>query len=319
MHHCRMTNALVNPNEGGRAPLHDIPALVEFAAVARWQHVTRAAEELGVAQSTLSRRLRRLERSVGVALFAQRGRRLELTRAGQRLAAVVDAAIGDLERALADIRRSVDPDEGTVSLAFLSTLGVAVVPAILREFRLHHPRIGFQLTQDGHEAGLALLRAGQVDMCLTSPLPDEPDLVTVALHRQPLRLVVPEDHPLAPTSSVRLATAAGECFVGFKPGYGMRQITEDWCHRAGFAPRLAFEGEDVATVRGMVAAGLGVALLPATRSPAPGTVELEVLGLLPIRTIGLVAGRGPDLSAPARAFHSFLVSRGAPLVLEGVE
>lgn len=293
--------------------LRDASALAEFLAVARWQHVTRAAEELGVPQPTLSRRIARLERALGVALFDRRGRRLQLTRAGSHLAVVVERVLGDLERGVADVRRSVDPTAGTVAVAFLHTLGVAVLPRLLREFGAEHPGLRFQLVQDGHDAALAHLRAGDVDLALTSPVPDDPDLSTLALHRQPLRLCVPADHPLAARSAVDLGATATEPYVGFKPGYGMRVITEEWCRRAGFSPRLAFEGEDVATVRGLVGAGLGVALLPAG-PPSAGTRDLEVTDLPVARTIGLVRVAGRTLPAPARSFADFLVARGPELV-----
>lgn len=312
MHHCPMTDA-------DSMVFHrpDLPALAEFATVARWQHVTRAAEELGMAQSTLSRRLRRLEDAVGVPLLQRRGRHVELTRAGRRLAAVTDSVLADLERAVGDIRRSVDPAQGTVSLAFLSTLGVAVVPALVRQFRTAHPQLRFDLAQDNHDAALARLQAGEVDVCLTSPLPrDDPALTSVPLHRQPLRLVVPESHALGTRTRVRLAVASAELFVGFKPGFGLRQLTDDWCRQAGFSPRLAFEGEDVATVRGMVSAGLGVALLPASREAAAGTVELRTTDVRPTRTIGLVTVRGRELPPPAAAFRAFLVRHGATLVAD---
>jgi DNA-binding transcriptional LysR family regulator len=303
---------------GGADALPGLPALAEFATVARWQHVTRAAEELGLAQSTLSRRLRRLEDAVGVPLLRRRGRHVELTRAGERLAAVSDSVLADLGRAVEDIRRSRDPQQGTVSFAFLSTLGVAVVPDILRGFRRRHPLVRFQLSQEGHEAALAKLQAGAVDMCLTSPLPDEPAFSSLALYRQPVRLVVPEGHDLARTGRAPLAAAAGEVFVGFKPGYGLRRLGDEWCRRVGFSPRLGFEGEDVSTVRGMVSAGLGVALLPASTVPAPGTVELETTDVRPSRTIGLVTARGRNLPPPAAVFHTFLAQRGASLVAQGI-
>jgi len=298
--------------------LPDLPALAEFATVARWQHVTRAAEELGVAQSTLSRRLRRLEQSVGVTLLRRSGRHLEVTLAGQRLAAVADSVLAELARAVGDIRRSADPRQGTVSVAFLSSLGVSVLPGILREFRAQHPHLQFRLTQEGHDTVLARMQAGEVDLCLTSPLPEDPGLRAVALHQQPLRLVVPARHRLAATERTRLAAASAELFVGFKPGFGLRQLTDDWCRRAGFSPRLGFEGEDVATVRGMVSAGLGVALLPATHDAVPGTVELETTDVRPTRTIGLVTVRGRELPPPAAQLHAFLLRRGADLVARGI-
>lgn len=293
-------------------PLRDLSALVEFATVARWQHMTRAAEELGMAQPTLSRRIARLEQALALPLFTRHGRRIELTRTGRALATAVERAIADLEHGLVEVARSADPESGTVALAFLNTLGVAVVPRLLQRFRADHPAVGFQLVQDGHDAVVRRLRAGEVDVCLTSPPPEGPDLVVLPLHHQPLRLVVAEDHPLARRHSIDLAEVAREQFVGFKEGYGMRRITEEWCRRAGFVPRLAFEGEDVATVRGLVSAGLGVALLPET-AHHERTVELTLDDLDASRTIGLVWAAERPLPAPARTFRDFIRTHGADL------
>lgn len=311
---CAIVDAMTHEQPSGVPRVRDLPALVEFAAVARWEHVTRAAEELGVPQPTLSRRIRRLEEAFDVALFVRRGRRLELTPTGRRVAALVERTLGELETGLQGIARSVDPDAGTVTLGFLSTLGVTVVPRLLREFRAVRPAVSFQLVQDNHDAMLARLRRGELDVCLTSPLPSDADLAAVPLHEQPLRLVTPAGHPLSTSTRPTLASAAGEPFIGFKPGYGLRRITQDWCRLAGFTPRLAFEGEDVATVRGLVAAGLGVALLPAADPPLPDTAELALTDVRAVRVIGMVTTAGRRSTPPARAFETFLRDHAPRLI-----
>ena len=309
---------MVNEPDREAHVLRDIPALVEFAEVARWQHITRAAIELGVPQPTLSRRIARLEAAVGVPLFVRRGRRVETTRAGREFAVTVGAALGDLERAVEKLRRDADRHTGTVTLAFLNTLGVEVVPRILREFRDLRPQIRFQLVQEGHDAAVGHLRAGEVDLCLTSPLPREAGLTSRALHEQPLRLNVPDGHRLSAADGVHLADLGEEQFIGFKSGYGMRNITDDLCRQAGFVPALAFEGEDVATVRGLVAAGLGVALLPVSSGRAQaGVVEVPLRTPAAARTIGMAWLTDQPASPPVTAFREFLLRRGPALVGTG--
>ena len=88
------------------------------------------------------------------------------------------------------------------------------------------------------EAMIERLRSGELDLCLTSPVPDAPDLVARRLDEQKLRLVVPADHRLATRRRVRLAEAADETFVTLEPGYGLRRITDDLCKEAGFRPRI---------------------------------------------------------------------------------
>lgn len=290
------------------------PRLAQFAAVARHEHVTRAARELGVPQSTLSRAMVRLELDLGVTLFARQGRTVSLTPAGRGFLASVERALGEVERSAESVRADADPQSGRVAFGFLHTLGPETVPALLRAFRADHPRIRFQLVQNYGEAMLAGLRAGDLDLCLTSPVPDAPDLVVRRLDEQRLRLVVPADHRLASRRRVRLAEASGELFVSLEAGYGLRRITDALCAEAGFTPRVAFEGEEAETLRGLVAAGLGVALLPPPLVPRPGVVELTVTAPRAVREIGVAwLGGHPD-TAPVAAFKKFLLGRRGQLL-----
>ena len=184
------------------------PRLAQFAAVARHEHVTRAAHELGMPQPTLSRAIVRLEDDLGIALFARHGRTLSLTPAGRAFLASTERALTDMERATESVRADADPAAGKVAFGFLHTLGPETVPGLIRTFRADHPRIRFQLVQNYGEAMIERLRVGDLDLCLTSPVPDYPDLVARRLDEQKLRLVVPDDHPLARRKRVRLAEAA---------------------------------------------------------------------------------------------------------------
>lgn len=218
------------------------PRLAQFTAVARHEHVTRAALELGIPQPTLSRALVRLEDDLGVALFARHGRTLSLTPAGRAFLASTERALTDLERATESVRADVDPAAGKVAFGFLHTLGSETVPGLIRSFRTDHPRVRFQLVQTYGEAMIERLRAGDLDLCLTSPVPDYPDLIARRLDEQKLRLVVPDDHPLAARKRIRLAEAAGELFVCLEPGFGLRRITDALCAEAGFTPASPSRG-----------------------------------------------------------------------------
>jgi DNA-binding transcriptional LysR family regulator len=264
------------------------PRLWQLAAVAREQHVTRAAARLGLAQSTLSRNMARLEADLGTALFRRAGRRLTLTRHGQQLLPYVERALTELSAGLDELTEDMSASRGRVAFAFLHSLGVHAVPVILRDFRTSHPGVRFALVQDSHDVMLTKLRAGVVDLCLTSPVPDEPGLQARKLDEQRLSLVVPRHHRLARRKRIRLAEAAGEDFVGLERGYGLRRITDEWCRQAGFTPRLTFEGEEIDTVLGLVATGLGVALLPSGMAGQHDIVELDVSAPRTTRTIALV-------------------------------
>ncbi|MFD9213757.1 LysR family transcriptional regulator [Streptomyces sp. NPDC059544] len=290
------------------------PRLAYFAGVARHEHVTRAAQELGVPQSTLSRAMVRLEQDLGVTLFTRKGRTVSLTPAGRDFLVSVERALAEVERATEAVRADADPSAGKVAFGFLHTMGSETVPELIRAFRVDHPRIRFTLVQNYGEAMIERLRAGELDLCLTSPVPDAPDLVARRLDEQRLRLVVPDDHRLATRKRIRLAEAADETFVTLEPGYGLRRITDALCAEAGFSPRVAFEGEEAETLRGLVAAGLGVALLPPPAVPRPGVVELTVTAPRAVREVGVAWLDGHVDTPPVAAFKKFLLSRRGNLL-----
>ncbi|KJK55169.1 LysR family transcriptional regulator [Saccharothrix sp. ST-888] len=294
------------------APL--APQLAQFAAVARLEHVTQAAQLLGMPQPTLSRAVARLEAELGLDLLARQGRTVRLTRAGRLLLGSVERALGELERGVEQARAETDPVTGRVAFGFLHTMGTDAVPALLRGFRAEHPQVRFQLVQDYVAAMLERLRAGELDLCLVAPLPDAPDLTACPLDEQRLYLAVPSDHRLAGRRRIRLAEVADEPFVTLERGYGLRLITDAFCAEAGFTPRIAFEGEEAETLRGLVAAGLGVALLPPGLVPRPGVVELEVTAPRTRRAIGLAWVTGRPLTPPVAAFRDFVRSRRGRLL-----
>lgn len=292
------------------------PRLRMVAAVAATEHITRAAESLNMPQPTLSRTLARLQEELGVALVERTGRGVRLTRAGRTLLPHVERALDDLRQGVAELTGA---EEGRVALTFLPTLGVEVVPVLLRGFRAEHPGVRFTLTQEAWAESLRRVVSGGADLALTSPLPSEPGLASVVLHTQYLRLVVPEDHPLAAVQEqVRASSAAREEFILLKPGRGVRHLTDRLSERAGFTPRVAFEADDIDTARGLVAAGLGVSVLPARpKGPLGGTVELALGGGETERPVGVVwPQEGPGgYVPPAVALFRDYVRRVGPSVI----
>ncbi|WP_047872291.1 LysR family transcriptional regulator [Nocardiopsis sp. RV163] len=306
------------------------PRLRMVAAVAATEHITQAAEALGIPQPTLSRALARTQQELGMALVERTGRGVRLTRAARLLLPHVERALADLRQGLAELTGA---EEGRVALTFLPTLGVEVVPALLRGFRAQHPGVRFSLTQEPWSESLHRLTEGNADLALTSPLPTGRGLAAATLHTQVLRLVVPEQHALArqhrspdtraadhtagPT--VAVTAAAHEEFILLKPGRGVRHLTDRIVEQAGFTPRVAFEADDIATARGLVAAGLGVSVLPARpKGPLSGTAELGIEGVDAHRPIGVVwpqQGSGGGYEPPAVALFRDHVRRVGPHVI----
>ena len=284
-----------------------VPRLRQFIAVAREEHLTRAAEALGVPQPTLSRSMARLEEDLAVPLFSRPGRAIRLTRHGRLLLDAAERAVAALAGPVDRLAREADPARGRVALAFLHTLGTDAVPRLLRDFRAGHPDVRFTLVQGGADVLLARLLAGEVDICLTAPLPEEPGVAVRALDEQRIDLFVPASHRLARRPGIRLAEASGEDFICMEPGYGLRIIADELCRAAGFAPRIAFEGEEVATASGLVGAGLGVALLPATPSllADPAIAGVRVTAPKAVRTVGLAWLETGQAMGPVCAFRDF--------------
>lgn len=294
------------------------PRLEMFSAIARTEHVTGAAESLNIPQPTLSRALSRLQDELGMALVERTGRGIRLTRAGRSLLPHVERALDDLRQGVAEL---TGVEEGRVALTFLPTLGVEVVPVLLRGFRAEYPGVRFTLTQEPWADSLHRLSAGGADLALTSPLPSGQGLVSRVLHTQYLRLVVPEHHPAANAGVVSLASVRDE-FILLKPGRGVRHLTDRLEDLAGFTPRVAFEADDIATARGLVAAGLGVSVLPARpKGPLGGTAELSLGEGEAERPVGIVwpgEGSGGGYEPPAVGLFREYVCRVGPKVIPGL-
>ncbi len=286
------------------------PKAALLAVLAEEGNLTRAATALGVPQPTVSRWLAGLSAELGTPVVVRDGRGIRLTKAGSYLAESAQEALAVLARGWRRAEAAADPERGEVVLAFLHTMGELRIPELLRAFRAEHPNVRFTLVQGAKADVLERLRAGTVDLALTSPPPEGPEFVAVELDRQELVVTVPGGHRLAGRRGVRVAELAREQFVGMKAGFGLRQLTDDLCAAAGFTPRHAFEGEEVDTLRGLVAAGLGVAILPAAEWALPPNVVEMSLRPKANRVIGLAWVTEEPLTPAVLSFRDFAVTRG---------
>lgn len=258
-----------------------------FRAVAKTEHVTQAAEELAITQPALSRALARLERDLGVALFDHRGRSVKLNRYGRAFLAHVERALVAIDEGRRELADLSDRESGVIAFGFAHALGTRVVPDLIASFRAQHPRARFHLLQNASHIILSELEAGDVDLALVSPVPPTGARIeSMELASEELFLVVPHDHGMAKRKSVRLSEMSDDTFVCLREGYGLRTLTDDFCAQAGFVPKIAFEGEEIATLRGLVAVGLGVAIIPASAEGGPP--ELRITEPVCRRSIGLL-------------------------------
>jgi LysR family transcriptional regulator, transcription activator of glutamate synthase operon len=256
----------------------DTDVLHWFVMVADGATVTEVSELEPVTQSGVSRALARLEAEVGTPLLERSGRTLRPTRAGEVFRPYAEQMLERLNGGLAAVAQFVSPETGTVAVAFQQSLGSWLVPDLVRDFRADHPGVRFTLTQVHDELHGLPLDGGATDLEVgtrrfrvgrEASRPGDLAVWTRQIGVEPLRLALPRDHRLAGQQRIALTDVAAEPFIGLRPTSALRQLGDDLCKQAGFRPSVLFEGGDLAIVRGLVAAGLGVAIVPVPRAGAP--------------------------------------------------
>lgn len=295
----------------------DTDALRWFQLVADGTTVTEVSEVEGFTQPGVSRALARLERDVGTALLQRSGRTLRMTRAGAIFKRYVDAMLHELDDGLSAVNDEMSPDSGTVVIAFQGSLGTWLVPRLLASFRREHPDVRFDLHQIRDEIAAPRLLADGADILITTTSPRSGDVDWRPLMVEPLRLATHRDHPLAAQGSIALSRASGEKFVTLRNAYRLRRLTDALCQSAGFEPDVAFEGDDVPTLLGLVAAGLGVAIVPSHHTDVlerPSVRYLELTDPAAYRTVSIGTSTTRRLAPSAELFraHVIATARQAP-------
>ena len=278
-----------------------------FRTAGRLGHITRAAERLGITQPTLSRSLGRLERELGVPLFAPSGRAVVLTPYGTLFLARVERALGEIDEGRREIADLSGTARGTIHLGFLRSLGSEYVPGVVRRFRERNREVAFDFTQNNGVTLEGQLRTGEIDCCLISGPPADERIHWRHVFDQELIVVVPRDHRLASRRTIALSAIRDESLLSFKTGHAIRTITDRLCAAAGFVPNVAFAGDESSVIRGFVKAGFGVALVPQS-SVRDGLVVLHVRTPRAVRRIGLAWMRGRYRTGAERAFEKFVLA-----------
>ncbi|MGH9101939.1 MAG: LysR family transcriptional regulator [Acidimicrobiales bacterium] len=281
----------------------DLLQLRYFQAVARRQHVSRAAEELHVAQPSLSRAVGRLEAELGVPLFDRHGRRVRLNRFGVAFLGRVDAALAQLDQARAELDDAAGLEHGSVAVA-AETL--RPLTGLLASFLAAHPGVSFRLYQSSDPTMAAQLQAGEVDLCVASQPLEGASLEVTEVASEEVLVAVPPKHPLARGKRIRVAELAGQPFVTTRPGHWQRALTDQLFAEAGLEATIACEGDEPAAIRPLISAGLGVGLLPAVArrtTPHPPVAWLRLDAPSPRRTVRLVWRDDAYLSTAARRFR----------------
>jgi len=279
-----------------------------FKVVAQMQHVTHAAEVLCISQPALSRSIAKLEDELGFPLFDRSGKSIVLNRYGQIFLQHVERAMQEITVGKQVIEDLLHPDHGSISLSFLHSLGSNLVPGLLSKFLVKNPNIQFKLYQNATKFLLDQLDAGEIDLCLCSPVATREKIAWEPLFTEELFVIVPADHRLAKRSFIELNEIKDEPVVTFKKDYGLRILADELFKEAGLSPFITFEGEEIITVAGLVEAKLGVALIPHVFG-----LDKTNIAFLPIskpkcqRKIGMAWTKERYLSPAAQNFKNFVI------------
>jgi DNA-binding transcriptional LysR family regulator len=244
----------------------DLRRLRYFIAVAEELHFGRAARRLNISQPPLSVQIRTLEQEIGTSLLMRSQRRVSLTEPGRVLLDEARRLIGQAEAALVRTRRAARGEFGQLAIGFVSTVDYSILPPLVQRFRAAHPDVALTLRELTVDRQQALLLGGELDLGLSIAPPHAGDLVVRPVLREPLIVALPATHRLARRRGrIRTRDLAGDGFILFPRALapGLYDLAIAVCQRAGFAPRLAQEAIQMQTILGLVAAGLGVALVPA--------------------------------------------------------
>lgn len=290
-------------------------ALRWFHLVAEGATVTEVAELEMRSQPGVSRALARLEQEVGTPLFQRSGRVLSLTPAGAAFHRHTGASLRELDAGIAAVQQLLSPETGTVSLAFQASLGTWLIPDVLGSFRVKYPNVTFDLRAKSDEHAPAVGERSAVDIELSTLDPHDPAIRWRPLVREPIRLLVPSEDPLAAASDASIADLAGDRFITLRDSSLLHTQLLELCAAAGFEPNIAFVADDLPTLRGYVASGLGVAIIPARwdagaiEPSSPIVRYLELTDTAAERTVGISWYRERRLLPAAELFLRHVLDR----------
>lgn len=280
-----------------------------FVAVAEEGHVTRAAERLGMQQPPLSQQIQALERELAVQLFRRKPRGVDLTDAGRALLDDARAILAHVDHAFATTRRTARGEQGRIAIGFTSSAPFhPFVPRVIRAFREAYPLVALTLDESGTTELIDDLRSERVDAAfIRTPVADPMGIAINPLLEEAMLVALPATHALAADAAeLPLAALAAETFIVYRrrSGPGLYDAIFGACHAAGFSPIVGQEAPRIVSTLNLVAAGLGIAVVPASLA----RMQMDGVIYRPLRSSGqpraplLLATRRGDTGAVVRRF-----------------
>jgi DNA-binding transcriptional LysR family regulator len=281
--------------------------------VVRRGSFSSAADALDYTQSAVSQAVARLEKEVGTRLVVRDRRGVRPTAAGATLLDHAEAIFGHVEAAEDELAAMLGLRGGRLRVASFPSAGATLMPEAIATFRRRHPDVALTLAEGEPEEIAPRLRDGEFDLALLFEFPDLPDvtgrgLAVTRLLDDPMHVVLPVDHELARRPELRLADLRTQDWVQTSEQSPCARYVVRSCLAAGFEPHVTFESDDYETVQGLVAAGVGVALVPrlALTRGHPGIVVRELEPKSPMRAVLAATAPGPGIPPAARAMVRIL-------------
>jgi DNA-binding transcriptional LysR family regulator len=292
-----------------------------YEAVARHRSFSRAASELHLTQPAVSMQVRQLEDEVGVPLYEQMGRRIDITAAGREVADCARAVMLRLREAEEALAQLTGAGGGEIAISAVSTAKYHV-PMLLAEFRRKYPEVRVRLSVSNREQVVRDLTENSVDLAIMGTPPRGLDTIAVPFARHPIAIIAAPAHPLARGKRLPLARLAGETFLIRERGSGTRSAMERVFRERRFHPRETIEMSSNETIKQAVMAGMGVSFLSlhtvGLEVAARRLAVLDVAGTPVMRNWYVIHRERKRLSPVAEAFKDFLIARGAKAIEQAI-
>jgi DNA-binding transcriptional LysR family regulator len=287
--------------------------LQAFVAVAQEGSFTRAARRLALSQPALTIQITQFEEELGVRLFDRTTRRVLLTDNGAEFLPTAERLLDDVHSAIAEVRDVAARRRGRVGVATLPSIAVKLMPAMVAAFRTDYPGVSVHLLDANASGVQERVRRKEVDFGLASQWQRDEDLKFEPVMRDPFRVVCRRDHPLAAKEGpLSWADLAGHEFLGLAPDTGIRPLIEGVADLPSNVRTPPVEVSNIATLDGMLAAGLGVSVLPELALPADPSgclISRALHGPALSRELCLITRRGRSLSPAAQSLRDLILSR----------
>lgn len=283
-----------------------------FIAVAEALHFTRAADALGLSQSSVSTLVRELEDNLGLRLFDRHTRMLRLTQAGAEILPLARKAVADLDSVIGSSAQLKTLNRGRVSMAVASVQAALVMPQVIREFCIGNPGVKVVLHDVAQDEVLEMVRAGEVDFGLGTASGSRHDLGTLTLWTEVFVAVLPPDHPLARKRELTWRDLQDVPIIGPRPDNPVREQLDFALAREGISLTRLYEVHLPLTIVGMVEGGLGIGVMTTSMArviKALGLTLKEITRPVVKREVSLVLHPDRSLSPAAQRFRDLLVAK----------